>query len=128
VVVRGGKGDRYREVPLNAPTRNAVRAWLSCRNDVAAPDERAFFVNRYGARLGVRSIDTIVRRIACESGLTMSPHVLRHTALTTLVRANHDLVLVAEIAGHRRLETTRRYTRPSLADRASALDVLDIDH
>jgi integrase len=40
---------------------------------------------------------------------------LRHTFVTGLVRAGNDLVLVAELAGHRRLETTRRYSLPSKA-------------
>ncbi len=36
--------------------------------------------------------------------------MLRHTFVTGLVRAGNDLVLIAELAGHRRLETTRRYS------------------
>jgi len=50
--------------------------------------------------------------------------VLRHTFVTGLVRAGNDLVLVAELAGHRRLETTRRYSLPSQADRQKAVAVL----
>lgn len=36
---------------------------------------------------------------------------------TNLVREGHDIVLVAELMGHARLETTRRYTKPSETDR-----------
>ena len=54
-------------------------------------------------------------------------HVLRHTFGTTLVRAGHDLVLVAELMGHRRLETTRSYTRPGHADRERAIASLPTD-
>jgi len=53
--------------------------------------------------------------------------VLRHTCVTNLVRAGHDVVLVAEIAGHRRLETTRRYSLPSAADREAAMASLEIE-
>ena len=49
-------------------------------------------------------------------------HVLRHTFGTTLVRGGADLVLVAELMGHARLETTRAYTRPTAEDREKALD------
>lgn len=45
-------------------------------------------------------------------------HVLRHTFGTTLVRGGADLVLVAELMGDARLETTRAYTRPTAEDRA----------
>jgi len=44
------------------------------------------------------------------------------------VRANTDIVLVAELAGHARLETTRRFSLPSDADRQAAMDGLAIDH
>jgi len=63
-----------------------------------------------------------------DAGLTLSAHVLRHTCLTTLVRNGADLVLVAEIAGHRRLDTTRRYSLPSLHDRAAAMDGVHVDY
>jgi hypothetical protein len=44
-----------------------------------------------------------------------------------MVRQGSDLVLVAELAGHRRLETTRRYSLPSDADRLLAVERL-LDH
>lgn len=44
-----------------------------------------------------------------------------------MVRGGHDLVVVAELAGHRRLETTRRYSLPSEADRQAAVDGLEVD-
>jgi len=47
---------------------------------------------------------------------------------TRLVRAGHDLVLVAELAGHRNLETTRRYSLPSAEDRQAAVEALNIDY
>jgi integrase/recombinase XerC len=47
--------------------------------------------------------------------------------VTGLVRAGNDLVLVAELAGHRRLETTRRCSLPSKADRQKAVSDLEIE-
>ena len=47
--------------------------------------------------------------------------------MTNLVRAGNDIVLVAELAGHRRLETTRRYSLPSAADRQAAMEALELD-
>ena len=45
----------------------------------------------------------------------------------TLVRGGTDLVIVAELLGHARLETTRVYTRPTAEDRARALELLPVD-
>ncbi|MGI8710728.1 MAG: tyrosine-type recombinase/integrase [Acidimicrobiales bacterium] len=54
--------------------------------------------------------------------LTLSAHVLRHTFVTNLIRSEADVVLVAEIAGHHRLDTTRRYSLPSQADKDAAVE------
>jgi site-specific recombinase XerD len=63
-----------------------------------------------------------------DAGVSLSAHVLRHTFLTRMVRQGSDLVLVAELAGHRRLETTRRYSLPSDIDRLLAVENLQIDY
>jgi hypothetical protein len=47
--------------------------------------------------------------------------------VTRLVRAGNDVVLVADLAGHCKLETTRRYSLPSLGDRERAVDGLAVD-
>lgn len=127
--VREGKGDRYREIPLNAAARSRLDEWLAERPQLARDTERALFVNRRGVRLSARSIGALVNRVGREGWIEgLTPHRLRHTALTLLVRSGADLVLVAEIAGHQRLETTRRYTLPSEQDRAAAMSALEVEH
>lgn len=54
-------------------------------------------------------------------------HVLRHTFATSLVRGGADLVIVAELLGHARLETVRIYTQPTEDDKIRALDHLITD-
>src|SRR3954471_6726315 len=127
VIVRSGKGDAHREIPLNPTARAALDAWLDARREIAAEGERALFVGQPGHRLTARAIDLVVRKIAVAAGLELSAHVLRHTCITKLVRAGNDVVLVAELAGHRRLETTRRYSLPSHADRQHAMDALEVE-
>ena len=127
MVVRSGKGDAYREVPLNALVRQVLEEWLAEREARAGEAERALFVGRGGRRLSKRSVDDVVRGLGEDAGVRLSAHALRHTFLTRMVRQGSDLVLVAEIAGHRRLETTRRYSLPSDADRLLAVERLQID-
>jgi len=129
VVVREGKGDAYREVPLNAEARDALDAWTTVRRkQLEDSQERALFVSRKGARLSTRAIDLVIRGLARDASLVMSAHTLRHTCLTRLVRGGADVVLVAELAGHRRLETTRRYSLPSQADRQDAMERLRVEY
>lgn len=129
VIVRSGRGGSYREVPLNAPLREILMTWKQARRKKYPNNsDTAFFLNRQGRRMTTRAISMVVEKIGKEAGLEISPHVLRHTCLTNLVRKGNDLVLVAEIAGHRRLETTRRYSLPSERDRALAMESLPIDY
>jgi integrase/recombinase XerC len=88
------------------------------------------FLNARGGRLGVRGASDILARLADDAGIDaedFTSHVLRHTFGTTLVRGGHDLVLVAELMGHRRLETTRGYSLPSATDRERAINSLPTD-
>ena len=127
VVVRSGKGDAYREVPLNALVRQVIEEWTGERARVAGEAERAFFVGRGGRRLSRRAVDDVVRGLGKDAGVKLSAHVLRHTFLTRLVRQG-DLVLAAELAGHQRLETTRRYSLPSDLDRLLAVESIQIEY
>ncbi|MBX9721735.1 MAG: tyrosine-type recombinase/integrase [Candidatus Obscuribacterales bacterium] len=132
IVIRNGKGERYREIPLHIEARDAIKTWLDERIQKFEQGEKfkkkkldeALFLNPQGKRLTTASIDLIVRKIGKSCGLALSAHRLRHTFLTNLVRAKNDLVLVAEIGGHKRLETTRRYTLPTSTDRQRAIEGL----
>jgi integrase/recombinase XerC len=129
VIVRTGKGDAHREVALNAEAREALAAWLTERRQrFPNPDEPALFLNPGGRRLSIRSIDLALRRLGEEADVAVSAHTLRHSCLTNLVRSGHDLVLVAEIAGHKRLETTRRYSLPTERDREAAMESLRVEY
>src|SRR5215831_14762890 len=107
-----------------------LATWLderpNCSGATASP---ALFLNRRGGRLTTRGARDVLVALAVEAHLEeeFTSHVLRHTFGTTLVRSGHDLVLVAELMGHRRLETTRGYTRPSRADRERAISSLPTD-
>jgi site-specific recombinase XerD len=136
VRVRTGKGDAYREVPLNSACRKALDEWLGARAEQLArladagrgvDETGALWLSRSGGRMSPRAVDLVVRRLAAEAKLELSSHVLRHTCVTNLIRSGADVVLVAEIAGHRRLDTTRRYSLPSQADKDAALEAVLVE-
>lgn len=124
-----GKGERVREVPIHPQLLGALGDWLSERGDWPGADSPALFLNQRGGRLGVRGAHAIITGIAKAAGLEddTTAHVLRHTFATTLVRGGTDLVIVAELLGHARLDTTRGYSRPSAEDRTRALELLMVD-
>ena len=125
-----GKGERTRQVPIHPQLHAALTSWLTERADwPGADDSPALFLNQRGQRLSVRGGHEIITAIATTAGLgdDTTTQVLRHTFATTLVRGGTDLVIVAELLGHARLETTRIYTRPTAEDRTRALDLLLVD-
>jgi len=137
VKVRAGKGDAYREVPLNSASRKALDEWLPARaaqltalaeaGDAEGTGVDALWLSRSGKRMSSRAVDLVVRRLATAASVELSAHVLRHTFVTNLIRSGADVVLVAEIAGHRRLDTTRRYSMPSQADKDAAVEAVLVE-
>jgi site-specific recombinase XerD len=103
-------GNNGRDVLLNDVTSKILEAWLKERDDViGSPDEEALFVNAQGRRLSTAGIDLIIRGIGWTAKLDLSAQVLRHTCLANLANNGSDLMSLAQIAGHKSLDTTRRY-------------------
>jgi site-specific recombinase XerD len=95
----------------------------------SAQTNPALLLNRRGGRLSTRAADQILGAIADDAKIEeFTPHVLRHTFGTRLVREGHDLVVVAELLGHARLDQTRCYSLPTQADRQRAINSLLTDN
>jgi len=126
LVVRCGKGSKRRVVPLNRDAAEVLQLYVASR--VSAGPEEALFVSQKRNRLSPQAVDYLIRGLGRDAGVQLSCHILRHTFVTTLIRANQDLVLVAELAGHSRLETTRRYSLPSQAVMLEAVQTLGVNY
>lgn len=111
-----------------------LEKWLEERAKkwTGAQTHPALFLNRRGGRLSARSAYTVLRAIAEAANLSLgreavfTPHVLRHTAGTTMTREGTDIVIVAELLGHS-VETARRYSLPTHEDRRKAIERLTVD-
>jgi len=131
LVVRHGKGDRYRVVPLSRSARHALNTWLPDRTlHPRAPENVAaagpLWLSRAGTRLSARSLTTIVSDVMAAASLQETAHGLRHTLATRLVRDHgHDLVLVGDLLGHRDIKTTARYARSTSDDQRAAVEGAD---
>ena len=125
LTVRSGKGAKYREVPLNADARRALRDYLDVRPQ---GEEKALFLGQRGNGLTPSAIWRVVKQYGQRAGLEISPHTLRHTFGTRLVRRKGiDLVTVAAMMGHESLDTTAIYTQPSEEDMAEAVETLGVE-
>lgn len=115
VMVRGGKGNKSRKVPLNAEARKALRVWLDERGEAAGG---LFDLTPSGA---YRRLAELGRR----AGVEVHPHALRHTLAKNLVDAGVGLHEVAAVLGHSNLNTTRVYVTPGERDLERAMRALE---
>jgi integrase/recombinase XerC len=123
-----GKGEKPRVVDQHATLRAAIQVWIDDRRTWPGADGPALFLNRRGGRLSARGASDIFNEVVDDADLEeAAAHILRHTFATTLIRAGTDIVIVGDLLGHARLETTRRYSLPTAQDRRNAIDNLPVD-
>ena len=106
-----GKGQKTRTVPIIAPVRQAVEAYLALCPYQLAPDG-LLFVGVKGGPLSPRVIQLAVARLRGALGLpdSATPHALRHSFATHLLERGGDLRSIQELLGHASLSTTQLYT------------------
>jgi integrase/recombinase XerD len=113
--VPAGKSRRERLLPLPAPLGAAITAYL--RQGRPSSTVRHLFLRHtmpVGTPLTRGLAAAVVRRsYARATGRTDSigPHVLRHTAATRMRSAGHSLKDIADVLGHRGVDTTRIYVK-----------------
>ncbi len=127
------KGARKAKIPLTPATVAALEAYLADRAERAGVGEwrqlsGPLLATAAGGRLRQGHLWDLVRRLACTAGVgaweELSPHCLRHSAITFALDAGASLRDVQDYAGHKDPRTTRRYdhSRDSL-DRNAAYTV-----
>lgn len=123
VTVRSGKGNKHRVVPLNNDARKAISEYLEGRPKVA---DDHLFIGQRGDPLRPQGVELIVEKYARLAGLeNVTPHVLRHSFAKQVLGTGTDLVAVARLLGHQRLDTTSRYTQPTERDLEKAVERLE---
>jgi integrase/recombinase XerC len=111
-----GKGNKYRDVPLNITARKALKDWLDKRGNAPGP---LFTSQKKGGRLTPKDIQLLITRYAAHimgDGANVTPHTLRHTFCKALIDRGVSIDQVAALAGHGNINTTARYTKPSQKD------------
>jgi integrase/recombinase XerC len=115
VMVRSGKGNKDRLVPVGEPALDALKAWRRAMPIAWEPDGPVI-VNLRGGRLTTRSVELILQRRIATAGLSagITPHGLRHCFATHMLGNGADLRSIQEMLGHASLATTQRYTHVSV--------------
>ncbi|MFQ5933421.1 MAG: site-specific tyrosine recombinase XerD [Dehalococcoidia bacterium] len=109
-----GKGAKERILPIHQEASRALNEYLEGpRNNLLRhADEPAMFLNRRGDRLTRQGFWLILKGYAREVGIVtpITPHVLRHSFATHMLRGGAPLRHVQELLGHANISTTQVYT------------------
>ncbi len=112
-----GKGNRERQIPLLDQPVQEVSDYIRFARPrlVGERDETALFVNRRGERLTRQGFWLILKGYAAEAGIhgRVTPHTLRHSFATHMLRGGMDIHKVQELLGHANISTTQVYTQVS---------------
>lgn len=123
VVLRGaqpyvrcvGKGAKERSIPIHEHAAEAVQQYLTEARPllVRSRSERALFVNRRGERLTRQGFWLILKSYARAANLPepITPHTLRHSFATHMLKGGAPLRSVQELLGHANISTTQIYTQ-----------------
>lgn len=119
--VEHGKGDRTRLVPLTESAQTSLKLYLTEARSVFAREAsqtRLFVSTRSGGPLDDADIVRIVQKAARRAGLSkhVTPHTLRHTCATHLLKGRADIRQIQKLLGHRRLSSTEIYTHVEIGD------------
>lgn len=129
LLVRRGKGDKDRVLPIPHKVIDRLKTWLgNRRTGYVFPSPRG------KSHLTTRAIQKLIKRIAAAAGLAepkkprrITPHRLRHTFATRCLRRGADIIEVRDLLGHTSVSTTQVYlsadpTRLHKAVERAALD------
>ena len=109
-----GKGRKERLVPISGRAIKELKYWFIDRNAMKIKPgcDDYVFLNRRGGKLTRTMILIMIKRQAVEAGITrtISPHTLRHSFATALLKGGADLRVIQSLLGHEHIRTTEIYT------------------
>ncbi len=115
-----GKGSKERLVPISTKALKEIHLWYVDRNlmKIKPGEEDYVFLNRRGAHLTRTMILIMIKRTAEDAGIkkTISPHTLRHSFATALLKGGADLRVIQALLGHEDIGTTEIYTHVETSD------------
>ena len=115
-----GKGEKVRVVFISENAKKAVKEYLNKRDDmddalfvqISTKKNEKLAQKRDSMRLTPRSVERIIKQYAIQAGISkkVTPHIIRHSFATDLLRNGADLRSVQMLLGHANINTTQIYT------------------
>ena len=112
-----GKGSKERIVPIGEYASESLKIYINnYRNNMLKKYNNEYlFLNNHGNQMTRQGCFKIIKNIAKEKGINkdLSPHTLRHSFASHLLKYGADLRTIQELLGHSDISTTQIYTHIS---------------
>ena len=121
------KGNHERILPANDGVMISIKRYLKTRNTTKV--EEPLFLSKRNQRIGNGSVWHLVKKYLQQARIEkekLSPHTLRHTFATTLLRQGENLLTIKELLSHRNLRTTERYLHIDDKELKSAVNRINL--
>ncbi len=106
------KGGNQSTLYFSNDVAMALKTWLEKRSTLNLPtDEQAMFISLQNKRISLRAVEDLVKKFASIASplKKISPHKLRSTFGTNLYKQTNDIYIVADILGHKDVNTTKKH-------------------
>lgn len=114
IVRTKGKGSKERIIPLGDMALDSLKEYLKIRGEMFKRNINDYlFLNNHGNKLTRQGFFKIIKKVAKENGVEteFSPHTLRHSFASHLLKHGADIRSIQELLGHSDVSTTQIYTQ-----------------
>ncbi len=121
------KGNQERILPANDAVMISIKRYIKTKKDTT--NKTALFMSKRNQRINNGSVWHLVKKYMKQAQIEkdkLSPHTLRHTFATTLLKQGENILTIKELLSHRNLRTTERYLHISGDDLKSAVGRIDL--
>jgi len=111
-----GKGSKERIIPIGDYAKEAISNYLNIRNNLLKKETCDFlFLNNHGKGMTRQGFFKIIKKIAFQKNIKteFSPHTLRHSFASHMLKGGADLRSIQELLGHSDISSTQVYTHIS---------------
>jgi len=117
-----GKGSKERKIPINPKLKELLIEY----EENWKVDSSYFFATRKSGTLSAVNVERVMRETTKKLGWNkkVTPHIIRHSFASKLVKNNVHLVKISKLLGHSSLKTTSIYVHSNLEDLQDAVNTL----
>lgn len=110
LLVREGKGQKDRVVPIDSKTALMILKYLAKHRPMNLKKDAPLFVSKRNTHLTPSGLHQLIRRIAAKAGIEgVHPHRFRHSSALHFLRNGGDALTLQRILGHTTLDMTNKY-------------------